>query len=212
MKTMTLNFESITDSQVKQDPYPYTLIDNVIDPDKLSQVVKNFPEINQGGSFPLNSQNIEGGFKELIKDLHSDRLAEVISKKFDIDVTNSPVMITLRGYSRAKDGRIHTDSKSKLITMLIYLNEDWDDSQGRLRILRSDNIDDYVEEVPPKAGSCLIFKVTENCWHGYKPFEGKRQSIQLNFLADTASANKHMKLHNLSSKVKKLFSKGKKSK
>jgi hypothetical protein len=208
---MPLNFESIQNANVKQAPFPYTLIDNVLEPEKTIEIAKSFPNITQGGSFPLESQNIEGEFKKLIEELHQPKLAEIISKKFDINLDNSPVMITLRGFSRKKDGRIHTDSKTKLITMLIYLNEEWDESEGCLRILKDgENLDNYVDEVPPKAGSCLIFKVTENCWHGYKPFEGKRKSIQLNFIVSDTSINKHLKLHGLSAKFKNLKAKFKK--
>ena len=82
------------------------------------------------------------------------------------------MVITLRGLSRAKDGRIHTDSKSKMATILIYFNEPWQDKDGRLRILRSENLEDFVSEVAPNAGTMIAFKVTDNCWHGYTAYEG----------------------------------------
>ena len=47
--------------------------------------------------------------------------------------------------TRAKDGQIHTDSKDKIITVLLYLNENWQQPGGRLRILRSgQNVDDFA--------------------------------------------------------------------
>ena len=204
---MILNLKSIEENTVKQTPFPYMVIDNVLNPDQTLDVAKSFPNISQGGSFPITSQKIEGPFKQLIEELQKAPLAKVISEKFDIDLSDAPVMITMRGYSRQKDGRIHTDSKTKLITMLIYLNETWDESEGCLRVLNSENIDDYAQEIPPKAGSCLIFKVTDNCWHGYKSFDGKRKSIQLNFIVSNTSINKHLKLHSLSAKFKTLLSK-----
>jgi hypothetical protein len=37
--------------------------------------------------------------------------------KFSIDLTGRPTMITVRGRcSKEKDGKIHTDSKTKIIT------------------------------------------------------------------------------------------------
>ena len=35
-------------------------------------------------------------------------------------------MITVRGRCAAKDGRIHTDTPTKLITVLIYFNDQWE--------------------------------------------------------------------------------------
>ena len=48
-------------------------------------------------------------------------------------------MVTLRGASREKDGRIHTDSTAKRVTVLLYLNPDsesWAKQEGCLRLLR----------------------------------------------------------------------------
>ena len=39
-------------------------------------------------------------------------------------------MVTARGQSAARDGQIHTDSRTKLITVLIYMNNSWE-SQSR---------------------------------------------------------------------------------
>ena len=45
-------------------------------------------------------------------------------------------MVTARGVSAARDGQIHTDSRTKLITVLIYMNNAWEAKTGRLRLLR----------------------------------------------------------------------------
>ncbi|MDX1573377.1 MAG: 2OG-Fe(II) oxygenase, partial [Methylophaga sp.] len=102
-----------------------------------------------------------------------------------------------------KDGRIHTDSKTKLVTILIYLNTEWPAASGKLRILRDNhNLENYVEEITPGPGSLVAFKVTDNCWHGYPAYEGTRRSIQINFLTSEAASNKHRFFHKLSAKLK----------
>jgi SM-20-related protein len=48
-----------------------------------------------------------------------------------------------------RDGNIHTDAANKIITVLIYMNPTWEQSGGRLRLLRSpDDIEDVLVEVP----------------------------------------------------------------
>ena len=94
----------------------------------------------------------------LIEELRGDAVREAFADKFGIDLTDRPTTFTLRGMSREKDGRIHTDSKTKLITVLIYLNRDWQDGAegGRLRMLRSSSdLEDYVAEVPPGFGTMV---------------------------------------------------------
>ena len=145
-------------------------------------------------------------FNELLEELNGSAFRDIISEKLQLDLHDRPMVITLRGISRAKDGRIHTDSKSKMATILIYFNEPWTAESGKLRVLESENMDDYVTEIAPDAGAMIAFKVTENCWHGYPAFEGSRQSIQINFVEDDKAANKHGRRHGWTAKLKKLIS------
>jgi Rps23 Pro-64 3,4-dihydroxylase Tpa1-like proline 4-hydroxylase len=117
-------------------------------------------------------------------------------------------MVTVRGQAQAKDGRIHTDTKSKLITVLIYMNEAWEAPGGRLRVLRSDkSLDDMAAEVPPAAGTLLAFKVTPHSWHGHAPASGPRRVIQLNWVESTSVARRERLRHGLSAKMKRIFGK-----
>jgi len=89
------------------------------------------------------------------------------------------------------------------MTALIYLNEDWSSTGGRLRLLRNANdIDDYVAEVPPVSGTLLLFKRSDNSWHGHKPFVGPRRTVQINWVTDAAAASKQYRPMTLKRKVK----------
>src|SRR5205814_9013405 len=106
-----------------------------------------------------------------------------------------------------KDGRIHTDSKSKLVTVLLYLNPGWSAAEGRLRLLYNDHdLTRYAAEICPDAGRCLIFKVTPNCWHGHEPYEGERRTIQLNYVASEEARERDLKRHRFSAFLKGLLS------
>ncbi len=115
-------------------------------------------------------------------------------------------MVTVRGQAGARDGKIHADSKSKLVTVLIYMNESWEASGGRLRLLRSpDNLDDMVAEVPPDAGTLLAFLVTPHSWHGHVPISGPRRVIQLNWVTDDSVVRREQARHRVSARVKRLL-------
>jgi hypothetical protein len=168
-------------------------------------VIRDFPRIQDGGSYNLDDVKYGPEFDNLLKSLDTPEFRKILCEKFDVDVMDLPMMVTLRGYSRKKDGRIHTDSKTKVLTILIYLNQDWPDASGRLRVLRGpDDMEDYVDEITPGPGTMMAFKVTDNGWHGYPSFEGQRQSIQINFLTSGAANSKHKFFHGLSAKLKKL--------
>lgn len=206
MMKNVLQLAAIDAAPLKTDPFPYFVVDNALEPDLVKPIIQSFPEINDGGSYNVDDVNMQPQFKQLIESIDTPEFRQIICDKFDVQVMHLPMMMTLRGYSRKKDGRIHTDSKTKVATILIYLNEDWTAQTGRLRVLRnSEDMDDYVEEIFPGTGAMLAFKVTDNCWHGYPSFEGKRQSIQINFLTSEAANNKHRFFHSLSAKLKSWF-------
>lgn len=69
----------------------------------------------------------------------SPQLADILSEKLNLDLTDKPRMITVRRISKKGDGRIHNDGKAKISTMLIYLNDDWDNADGgAIRALNGD--------------------------------------------------------------------------
>jgi SM-20-related protein len=201
-----LNLEALSSVQRTELPYPHFVLDQSLNNEAVKELLADFPEITSGGSFALSEVEPGPRFNDLLEELNGPEFRKIISSKLELDLNDRPMVITLRGVSRAKDGRIHTDSKSKMATILIYFNEPWQSNTGRLRILRSNDMEDYVEEVAPNAGTMIAFKVTEDCWHGYPAFEGTRQSIQINFVEDDRAANKHGKRHGWTARLKKIFS------
>ncbi|RKG41029.1 2OG-Fe(II) oxygenase [Acinetobacter rongchengensis] len=201
-----LKLDALKNAEVSSTPYPFFVVENAIVDSEVQSVIQEFPKIEQGGSFNIEDVEIKPHFDRFLKSLDTPEFRQILTDKFDVNVMEHPMMITLRGYSRQKDGRIHSDSKSKLLTILIYLNESWDAPNGRLRILNdAQDINNYVAEINAGPGSLVAFKVTDNGWHGYIPYEGQRQSIQINFLTSEKANAKHKFFHGLSAKMKKIF-------
>jgi SM-20-related protein len=202
-----LDLQAFNQTDLKRTPYPYMVVKNSLKSASVEQLLKDFPKLDHAGSIPVESVEYGKGFSDLMSDLNSDEFRQAIAEKFDINLDGYPIMTTVRGVMREKDGRIHTDSKTKVITVLIYFNDDWENASGHLRILNNgDDIEDYVEEIPPSLGTMVVFQVTDNCWHGHKPVVGKRLSIQMNYLVGEGAKGKHQFFHGLSAKLKNLFS------
>ncbi len=202
-----LNLKALQNAQLIEKPFPYLIVDHLIQPDMLADVVKSFPKLEKRGSFPLKAVAVSGAFEMLMQEMQHERLKELIGEKFGMDLSDNPSMITVRGYTTERDGHIHVDSKDKLITVLLYLNLNWQAEGGKLRLLyNKHDLEPFAAEIPPEAGRCVIFKVTDNCWHGHHVFIGERQSIQLNYVTSNEARERHLKRHGLSSFLKKLFS------
>ena len=128
-----------------------------------------------------------------------------MEKKLGVDLAGRPTMVTARGVSAARDGQIHTDSRTKLITVLIYMNNAWEAKTGRLRLLRApDDLEDVIAEVPPDEGTMLIFRNEPNAWHGFHAFEGPRRVIQLNWVTDMGVVRREQTRHRVSAFFKRL--------
>jgi len=203
---MFINIEALQKATLKNEPFPYCVIPAFIKPEYLKPLTENFPDIKYRGSIPTNALSPNSIFHQFVEELQGSDLKEVIAEKFEINLEGKPTMLTLRGATSKRDGKIHTDSKSKLITVLLYMNSTWESAEGKLRLLKNPHsLEDYVEEISPLAGTCLIFKVTPNCWHGHTPFVGKRLSLQLNYLASDTALNKHLNHHRFTAWLKRLF-------
>ena len=200
-----LNLSKLAAAEFHVEPFEYLVVDDVLEPSCKPSIVQDFPRIEKTGSFPLSRLHYGPAFQQLTSELLGPDFAAAVGAKFSMDLSQCPTMLTVRGRcDGGSDGGIHTDSKDKLITVLLYLNPDWESSGGRLRLLRSKNLEDYVAEVPPTMGSLIIFKRSDRSWHGHKPFEGKRMSLQVNWVKSDRYLRKERFRHEVSSFVKGL--------
>lgn len=201
-----IDLDRFAATPLTRTPFDYVIVPGFVPPAACDALAATFPKIDRGGSFPASSLDCSPAFEAFLTDLQGPSVRRAFEAKFEIDLDGRPTMVTLRGQSRTKDGRIHTDSRSKVITALIYLNDAWEADGGRLRLLRGpDDLEDYIAEVPPERGTLLAFRCQPNAYHGHKPFVGQRRSIQLNWVTDAAVVKRELARHSLSAWTKRLF-------
>jgi SM-20-related protein len=200
-----LKLETLQNTPLITEPFPYLIVPGFLRSEGLAEIHRDYPQVTGPGSYPLDLLQYGPAFRELISELESEALRATIAEKFSMSLEGRPTLITARGHSQRRDGQIHTDTKSKLITVLLYLNPQWENAGGRLRLLRdADNLDNVIAEVPPTEGTLLVFKVSPNSWHGHKPFEGPRRVLQLNYVTDAEVVRKEIARHHFSAKFKKI--------
>ena len=201
-----IDLDAFRATRLEREPYDHLVVTGFLRPEAIAAVDADYPNIAKAGSYPLSEIEFGPAFSALIDELQTPELEAAFAEKFDIDLTGRPTMITVRGRCRAKDGGIHTDTEDKLITVLLYLNTDWQNPNGRLRILRSANdIEDYASEVPPQAGTLLAFRRSDHSYHGHTSFEGIRRAIQLNWVRDAGVVRRERTRHRYSARIKRLL-------
>jgi len=178
-----IDLNAVRTAQLHTDPFDYMVVPGFLSPEVLARVNADYPAIDSAANHDLDNLSYGPAFAELMDELRQPEFATALGERFDLDLASLPTTITVRKYCERTDGNIHTDHKSKVITVLVYFNEKWEHEDGQLRMLRSkDDIDDYVAQVPPLGGTLLAFRRTDHSWHGHTRFVGERRMVQLNYL------------------------------
>jgi len=187
-------------------PFEHLIVPQFLGAQALAEINADYPKITNAGSFPVDQLAFGLAFRTLLDELNGDEFREAFEQKFGVDLSGRPTITTVRGRCGAGDGKIHTDSATKIITVLIYVNASWDQPGGRLRLLRSaHDLNDIIVEVPPVAGTLLAFKRSNNSWHGHEPFVGERRVIQFNWLTSQGNRQIAMLRHHTSASFKRLL-------
>ena len=203
-----LDIARLKATPVAANPFAHVVVPHFVPPDVLPGVLAALPPMASGGSFPPSALKLGPAAAKLVREMQAPELRQAIGSKFGLDLVDAPVMLTLRGRTREKDGRIHTDSAAKRVTVLLYLNlpeEAWTKQEGCLRLLRNaTDIEDYAVEVPPINGTLLVFPNGPTTWHGHRTFVGPRHAIQLNYMTNDQKARSELRRHRWSAVTKRL--------
>lgn len=201
-----LDLAALKAKPLVHDPFDYLILPHFLKPEARAAINADYPHVDRPGSFPLSEVKYGPAFASLIEELRGNEVREAFAEKFGIDLTGKPTMITVRGRCSEKDGSIHTDSVTKIITVLIYMNPSWEQPGGRLRLLRSPtDLEDVIAEVPPEEGLLVTFRRSDNSYHGHKPFAGPRRVIQLNWVVSERVLRHETRRHRLSAFAKRIL-------
>ena len=178
-----MNLNALRATPLQSDPFDYLVVPNFLGADALARVNVDYPAIDTAANHSLENLSYGAAFETLMEELRGPELANVLGEKFDMDLASLPTTVTVRKFCERTDGNIHTDHKSKVITVLVYFNEHWEHADGQLRLLRSkDDIENYAAQVSPMGGTLLAFRRTDHSWHGHTRYVGERRMVQINYL------------------------------
>ena len=191
---------------LEREPFQYLVVPAFIKREALSRINADYPKIAERGSFPVSQVAYGPAFQALLDQLDGDEFRKAFEEKFGLELAGRPTTTTVRGQCGRGDGKIHTDSLSKIITVLIYMNPTWEKPGGRLRLLRSgSDLNDVLVEVPPVEGTLVGFKRADNSWHGHEPFVGERRVIQFNWVTSEGNRKIAMLRHHASASLKRVL-------
>ena len=205
----TLDLDALRRTGLQRDPFDHLVLPNFVPPARAGEIRACFPVSDHGGIGPARSRTPGDPMDGLLAALRDPRTSALFSEIFDLELTPDMLMIHLRSRCRPQDGRIHTDSRDKVVTGLIYFNEDWPHEGGRLRLLRRpDDLEDMVGEVPPLDGMLVVFRRSDVSYHGHHPYSGVRRCVMFNWMVSAAAARRETRRHAVSATIKRLVGAG----
>jgi SM-20-related protein len=186
MTLSLVSIEAIRNAPRSTEPYDYFLGSGLLREDAIPDLKRDFPDISKRGYLTVDQVQLKGSFKTLIEELEGPELTEEVSRKWGKDMHPYPRLTTIMKRSQPKYGNIHTDGPSKVMTMLVYMNDEWGAEEGgRLRVLYdSEHFEPYAAEVPPVMGTVFGFLRSDSSWHGHRPFAGERRVVQIAWVKD----------------------------
>ncbi|MDT3379392.1 2OG-Fe(II) oxygenase [Labrys portucalensis] len=202
-----IDLDVIRNAEIHDEPYRHIIGEGFLQKNKIPSLRQDFPAIDKPGFLTVSDIALRGSFRELVEELESSAMAQSLSEKLGLDLDPLPRLTTIRRLSQLKDGRIHTDSESKLATFLVYMNDGWKEGEGGcLRVLNGpDDFDDMTAEISPVMGSCFGFRRAANSWHGHKPFAGERRVVQITWLKDAGELERKKKRNSVAQFFKGIF-------
>jgi hypothetical protein len=197
------------DTLVREQPFRFLIAHGQLPGSAAGMLRDDFPKYAGAGFFPYEARDCGPSVNRLIADLTTPSVATAVGARLGIEnLGQYPTLVTLCRSLNKRHGTIHTDSRSKVATALLYLNESWPDtSDGCLRFLGSiDNVESLVApELKPLYGNFVVFRRAENSFHGHLPYEGERRVIQVAWLTSEDEKLRKTQRGRLSRLFKKLF-------
>ena len=190
-------------------PFDFIVVPDLLPAASAPALLSDYPQINEAGFFPYSPRQCGPRFNVLVAALTTPAFVDALGAQVNIErLSQYPTLVTLCGRMNKRHGTIHTDSRSKVATALLYLNTSWPDiSEGCLRFLANAHDIDavLVPEIRPLFGTLAMFKRADNSFHGHLPCEGERKVLQIAWVVNEEAKARKIRHGRFSRVIKRLF-------
>jgi len=201
-----LRLDRLAATALCREPFDFVVVPGFVGSEAEVTLSRDYPRIARAGSFPVSELQYGPAFASLLAELNGPGLEQALADKLATPLAGLPRMTTVRGRCRGRDGQVHTDSPWKVVSLLLYLNgSSWSAAGGRLRLLRSGDVQDVAVEVPPDWGTLIAFRRSDRSFHGHESFEGERRVVQVNWATDQARIDRELGRHRRTAWLKRIL-------
>lgn len=192
------NLEAMRSAEIQEEPFKYAVIKNLVHNEFEAQMIQVFPEhqfvetVRETGEKPYrmfhrsfidkdtgkeNISDLTEIWRNVYDDLTSDQYRNFMSNLTGIDLSQAILGASFWKYSYDCYLSVHTDKQEKLVTQLIYLEEDWEESWGGCLHLHNSNSEkEVIRSITPKIENSVVLVTSPNSWHSVTPVSHNRRS------------------------------------
>lgn len=198
-------------------PFEYIIINNFLKDDIAEKISNEYPQnLNEYHKYdnPLeikyaydNIYNMSKNIKNVFFALCSNRIIDAL--KIVTNNDNIEYDPTCHGgglHVHPNNGRLHMhldyekhpilENKQRYLNIILYLTKDWDQSWGGQTELWNKDMSECIVKSNVEFNTALIFKTTENSWHGIPepikcPEDKYRKTLAFYYLVPLESNNNH---------------------
>jgi len=122
--------------------------------------------VHMGATSPTHPESLSPAWQQLAADLLSPEFRLAVQRISGLSLTQSPMEVNVFHYGPGSWLGPHLDLKAKMMTHVLYFNENWHHKDGgNLAILRSSDPADIVAEVLPVVGNSALLVRSNQSWH-----------------------------------------------
>lgn len=183
-----INIDRIEREELATQPYHWAFVNDLFTPEDAAALVASFPRdnfktvagydgekgyeyearslIDMGATVASHAKELSDAWSQLAADLLSPAYRQAMTHLTRCDLTVVPMEVNVFHYGPGAWLGPHVDLKDKIVTHVLYFNEDWNRRDGGcLNVLSSSDMSDVVAEIPPVIGNSSVLVRSEKSWH-----------------------------------------------
>ena len=177
---------------LEDSPYRWGTVDELFDGTIADQLVSTYPAeayrtvvgndgekayeyearalVAMGNDRPEHPELLSPVWRTLADELVSAPYRTAMSALTECDLASVPIEVNVFHYGPGSSLGAHSDLADKVVTHILYFNENWNPALGGcLRILQSPDINDVVAEIEPSVGGSSVIVRSELSYHAVTP-------------------------------------------
>ena len=122
------------------------------------------------GRLTYDLGHLSNVWQQLIEGLWTDSYRAAIAEMSGLELNNCVMDIGFRRYKLGQLHHPHTDEPNKVLTHLLFFNQEWsEDWGGCLRILKDSQPESAFQDILPLSDSSVVIVRSNNSWHMVTP-------------------------------------------